>query len=249
MWNYWLGGKDHFEVDRKAGDEILAAYPQLRVNARACRAFLGRAVSYLAADVGIRQFLDIGTGLPTAENTHEVAQRVASGAHIVYVDNDPLVLAHARALLTSSPDGATYYVHADLREPERILADVAPLLDFTRPIALLLLGILGHLEYGTARSAVRMLVDRLPRGSHLVVCDAADTSPAYNAVSRRFQDRFEQKGGVPYHPRSREQIAGFFDGLELVEPGVAFIDEWRPTLSPLGTANHVNEFGGVALKA
>jgi O-methyltransferase involved in polyketide biosynthesis len=249
MWNYWLGGKDHFEIDRGAGDEILAAYPQLRANARACRAFLGRTVGHLAGEVGIRQFLDIGTGLPTAANTHEVAQQVAPDAHIVYIDNDPLVLAHARALLTSSPEGKTHYVHADLREPEHILTQVVALLDFRRPIALLLLGILGHVEYVAARSAVRTLVDRLPSGSHLVVCDAADTSPEYNAVSLRFQDRFEEKGGIPYHPRNHEQIAGFFEGLELVEPGVVFIDQWRPTPNLPWAPPHVDEIGGVGRKA
>src|SRR3954470_11038948 len=176
LWNYWLGGKDHFEIDRTAGDQILAVYPQLRANARAARAFLGRAVRYLAGEVGVRQFLDVGTGLPTADNTHEVAQRVARDARIVYVDNDPLVLAHARALLIGSPEGETTYIHADLRDPERILAEAATVLDLDRPVALLLLGILGHVEYGSARDAVRALLDRLPAGSHLVVCDAADTS-------------------------------------------------------------------------
>src|SRR4051795_10326180 len=121
LWNYWLGGKDHFEIDRTAGDQILAVYPQLRANARAARAFLGRAVRYLAGEVGVRQFLDVGTGLPTADNTHEVAQRVARDARIVYVDNDPLVLAHARALLTSTPEGATDYVDIDMSDPERII--------------------------------------------------------------------------------------------------------------------------------
>jgi O-methyltransferase involved in polyketide biosynthesis len=248
LWNYWLGGKDYFEIDRKAGDEILVVYPQLRANARAARAFLGRAVRHLAGEVGIRQFLDIGTGLPTADNTHEVAQRVAPEARIVYVDNDPVVLAHARALLISSPEGETKYIHADLRETERILAESATVLDHSQPIALLLLGILGHVEYDVARTAVRALVDRLPAGSHLVVCDAADTSPAYNEASQRFQDQYEQDGGVAYEPRSHERISGYFAGLEMVEPGVVFVDEWRPDTSLFGSPIHVDEFGGVGRK-
>jgi O-methyltransferase involved in polyketide biosynthesis len=249
MWNYWLGGKDHFAIDRTAGDEILAAYPQLRANARAARAFLGRAVRYLAADAGVRQFLDVGTGLPTADNTHEVAQRVARDARIVYVDNDPLVLAHARALLVGSPEGETKYVHADLRDPDRIITEAATVLDLDRPVALLLLGILGHVEYGSARDAVAALLDRLPAGSHLVVCDAADTSQAYNDASARFQDRYEPDGGISYEPRSPEKIAGYFTGLELVDPGVVFVDEWRPEPAAVGTSTHVEEVGGVGRKA
>jgi O-methyltransferase involved in polyketide biosynthesis len=245
MWNYWLGGKDHFAIDRQAGDEILAVYPQLRANARAARAFLGRAVRHLAGEVGIRQFLDVGTGLPTADNTHEVAQRVAPDARIVYVDNDPLVLAHARALLVGTPEGRTRYVHADLRDPGRIIAEAAAVLDLDRPVALLLLGILGHVEYAAARAAVRALLDELPVGSHLVVCDAADTSSAYNEASARFQDKYEPDGGVSYEPRSPDRIAGYFSGLELVEPGVVFVHAWRPDRP----GAHVDEMGGVGRKA
>ncbi|WP_214404504.1 SAM-dependent methyltransferase [Pseudonocardia lacus] len=248
LWNYWLGGKDHFAIDRKAGDEILAVYPQLRANARASRAFLGRAVRFLAGEVGIRQFLDIGTGLPTADNTHEVAQRVAPDARVVYVDNDPLVLAHARALLVGSPEGETKYVHADLRDPDLILTETATVLDLDQPIALLLLGILGHVEYGAACGAVRTLLDHLPSGSHLVVGDAANTSEAYNEASAQFQDRYEPQGGVSYEPRSHEQISGYFAGLELVEPGVVFVHEWRPEPSPDWRSVHVDELGGVGRK-
>jgi hypothetical protein len=249
LWNYWLGGKDHFAIDRKAGDEILAVYPQLRANARASRAFLGRAVRHLAGEVGIDQFLDVGTGLPTADNTHEVAQRIVPDARIVYVDNDPLVLAHARALLVGSPEGETKYVHADLRDPDRIVAEAATVLDVRRPIALLLLGILGHVEYGAARAAVDALLDRLPAGSHLVVCDAADTSQAYNEASERFQDKYEPDGGVSYEPRSHEKISGYFTGLELVDPGVVFVDQWRPDPSATWKSMHVDELGGVGRKA
>jgi hypothetical protein len=145
IWNYWLGGTDNFPVDREVGDQILEAFPAIVENARASRAFLARAVRYLAGEAGIRQFLDIGTGLPTANNTHQVAQRVAPECRVVYVDNDPQVLAHARALLTSSPEGATAYIDADLRDPDKILQGAARTLDFTRPIAIMLMGILGHI--------------------------------------------------------------------------------------------------------
>src|SRR4029078_2716612 len=144
IWNYWLGGKDNFQADREAGDEFLAYYPQQLDKARACRQFLSRAVRYLIREQGIRQFLDVGTGLPTADNTHEVAQRLAPESRIVYVDNDPLVLAHARALLTSSPEGACDYLDADIRNPDALLESVAGLLDFSQPVALMLMGIMGH---------------------------------------------------------------------------------------------------------
>ena len=165
IWNYWLGGKDNFAVDRAAGDAWAATFPGVRDIARASRSFLIRSITYLAADAGIRQFLDVGTGLPTADNTHQVAQRVAPEARIVYVDNDPLVLAHARALLTSTPEGATAYIHADLRDPDKILAEAADTLDFTKPIALILSGVLGHVvDIGQARSIVRPLAEAdLPR--------------------------------------------------------------------------------------
>ena len=170
IWNYWLGGKDNFAVDREAGDRVAAMLPIIVTQARADRAFLGRAVRYLADQAGIRQFLDIGTGLPTADNTHQVAQRVAPEARIVYVDNDPLVLSHARALLTSSPEGACDYIDADLREPGKVLSEAARTLDFTQPVALLLLGVLHHIS-GTeqAQEIVRRLVAALVPGSFLAV--------------------------------------------------------------------------------
>src|SRR5580658_670942 len=170
IWNYWLGGKDNYAVDREAGDKVAAMLPSIVAQARADRAFLGRAVRYLAGEAGIRQFLDIGTGLPTADNTHEVAQRVAPDARIVYVDNDPLVLSHARALLTSSREGVCNYIDADLREPDKILAEAAKTLDFTQPVALLLLGVLHHIpDTGQAQEIVRRLVAGLPPGSFLAI--------------------------------------------------------------------------------
>ncbi|GAA5114176.1 SAM-dependent methyltransferase [Pseudonocardia adelaidensis] len=245
IWNYWLGGKDNYQADRDAGDEFLAIYPAQRDKARACRRFLLRAVRYTAAEAGVRQFLDIGTGLPTADNTHEVAQRVAPEARIVYVDNDPLVLAHARALLTSTSEGVTRYIDADLRDPDEILAQAARTLDFSQPIALLLIGVLGHMaDYDEARSIVSRLLEALPPASYLVHCDGDDTSPAYTAALERYRD----SGGVPYNVRTREQIAGFYEGLEPVEPGVVPIQSWRPEPNDIGSPVDVAEFGGVGLK-
>jgi hypothetical protein len=160
IWNYWLGGKDHYPVDRRVGDQILEMFPHIAYLARADRAFLGRAVRYLVGEAGIRQFLDIGTGLPTADNTHEVAQRVAPECRIVYVDNDPLVLTHARALLTSTPVGVTDYVDADLREPDKIVQAAASSLDFAQPVAVMLLGILHHIsDDDEAYAIIDQLVD------------------------------------------------------------------------------------------
>jgi hypothetical protein len=245
IWNYWLGGKDNFQADRDAGDEFLKIYPEQRDKARACRHFLSRAVTYLAVEQGVRQFLDIGTGLPTANNTHQVAQSVAPESKIVYVDNDPLVLAHARALLTSSPQGVTNYIDADLHDPEAVLAEAAKTLDFDRPIALLLIGVLGHVQdYDEARSILRRLLDGLPSGSYLVQSDGTDSSPAYLAAIEMYRD----SGGVPYNARTFEEIAGFYEGLELVEPGVVEIPQWRPEDTPFGRQADVAEVGGVGRK-
>jgi hypothetical protein len=245
IWNYWLGGKDNFQVDRDAGDEFLAVYPEQRDKARACRYFLARAIRYLAVEEGMRQFLDVGTGLPTADNTHEVAQRIAPESRVVYVDNDPLVLAHARILLTSSREGVTHYVDADLHDPATILAEAAETLDFHRPVALFLIGVLGHIaDYDEARSIVRRLLDGLPSGSYLVQCDGTDTSPTYIAAIEQYRDQ----GGVPYNVRSAAQIAGFYEGLDLVEPGVVPIPQWRPAPSRFSGPADVDEWGGVGRK-
>src|SRR5438876_8267911 len=163
IWNYWLGGKDNYAVDRAAGDAYVEVFPGIVDVARAGRAFLARAVRYLALEAGIRQFLDVGTGLPTADNTHQIAQRAAPESRIVYVDNDPLILAHARALLTSTPEGATDYIDADLHDPETILREAARTLDFTKPVALMLMGILGHVkDDDEVRSIIKRLMDALP---------------------------------------------------------------------------------------
>ncbi|MFE7276552.1 SAM-dependent methyltransferase [Streptomyces sp. NPDC057623] len=245
IWNYWLGGKDNYEVDRVAGDAFRKIFPGIETGARAARYFLARAVRHLAAEEGIRQFLDIGTGLPSVDNTHEIAQRLAPDSRIVYVDNDPLVLAHARALLTSTPEGVTNYVDADLRDPGTIVREAGKTLNFDQPVALMLMGILGHIEdYDEARSIVRQLVDALPSGSYLVHYDSTDTSESYVQAIQQYNDG----GSIPYILRSPEQIAGFFDGLDLLEPGVASCSRWRPDAGAWGLPAEVHQYGGVARK-
>jgi S-adenosyl methyltransferase len=244
IWNYWLGGKDNFPADREVGDQVRAVFPAIVENARASRAFLGRSVRYLAGEAGIRQFLDIGTGLPTANNTHQVAQQVAPECRIVYVDNDPMVLAHARALLTSSPEGATDYIDADVRDTEKILHEAAQTLDFTQPVAIMMLGILGNVaDYDLACSIVKRLLDGVPSGSYLVVNDGTNTSEEIVEGAR-----VSGEGGHPYTLRSPEEIAGFFDGLDLQEPGVVSTPRWRPEPSPSGLPAVLDGFCGVARK-
>jgi hypothetical protein len=225
IWNHLLGGKDNFAVDRAVGDQIIESMPQLAQNARLSRAYLARAVRYLAGEAGVRQFLDIGTGLPTADNTHEVAQQVAPDARVVYVDNDPLVLAHARALLTTSPQGATDYIDADLRDADTILREAGRTLDFTQPVALFLMGILGHIEDDKeAKGIIDRILAEFPSGSYLAMYDGSDTSEANNEAVRIWNLSANPK----YHLRSVERITGLFAGLELVEPGVVPVTRWRP---------------------
>jgi S-adenosyl methyltransferase len=234
VWNYWLGGKDNYPADQAVGDAVLAVNPGLALTARQCRRFLVRAVRFLAGEMGIRQFLDIGTGLPTVQNTHEVAQGIAPESRIVYVDNDPLVLAHARALLTdTTPEGVTTYLHADVREPEVILADARNVLNFTQPIAVMLLGILGHAapEFATMRSILARLMAGVPAGSYLVLMDGADT---INEVYRAGVQR-QAELGHPYHLRTVEQFTECFEGMELVDPGLVPVTQWRPDATEVGT--------------
>ena len=227
IWNYWLGGKDNYEVDRAAGDQFSAIYPGIVDIARADRAFLGRVVRFLAGEAAVRQFLDVGSGLPTADNTHEVAQRVAPESRIVYVDNDPLVLLHARTLLTSSPEGTTHYADVNMGDPEMVLREAAKWLDLTQPIGLTLMGVLGHVtDYSEARSIVAGLIDGLPAGSYLAINDSINTSEALEEALRVY----EASGAMPYRTRSLEEFTGYFDGLELVEPGVVLVADWRPDL-------------------
>ncbi|MEU9899843.1 SAM-dependent methyltransferase [Streptomyces phaeochromogenes] len=245
IWNYWLGGKDNYPVDEEAGDAYTAVFPGIVTIARSSRAFLGRSIRHLVEEAGVRQFLDVGTGLPTVDNTHEVAQRIAPESRIVYVDNDPLVLAHARVLLTSSKEGATDYVDSSLYEPDLILAEAARTLDLSRPTALILSGILGHVaDYDRARVLVRALVDGLPSGSYLCVNDGSrGTDPAYEAA----QDGYNETGAVPYFLRPVSQIEAFFEGLELVEPGVVSVPLWHPEKSDTAPTP-IGQHGGLGRK-
>ncbi len=230
VWNHLLGGRDNYAADREAGDMILQTFPGIARVARIQRYFLARAVRFLAGEAGIRQFLDIGTGLPTVDNTHEVAQRIAPESRIVYVDNDPLVLVHAEALLTSAPEGACSYIEADVRDPDRILAEAAKTLDFDRPVALTMLGIMGQLpDSDDPASIVRRLLDALPSGSYLALSDGTDTDVALNEAIAVYN----ANSASSYHLRSLEQIARFFDGLELVEPGVVESSHWRPEVADI----------------
>jgi hypothetical protein len=228
-YNYWLGGKDNFAADRESGDLLAESYPAARVAARANRAFLRRAVGYLAGEAGVRQFLDIGTGLPTADNTHEVAQRIAPDSRVVYVDNDPMVMVHARALLTSTPQGRTQYLEEDLRNPERILShpDLVDLLDLRKPVALMLVSVVHFLpEQAAARDIVRNLLAALPPGSYLTVsCATTDFLTPELAAG---WDESLRTGRSDVYPRARAEFDEFFAGLDLVEPGVVAVSEWRP---------------------
>ncbi|MBA0052332.1 SAM-dependent methyltransferase [Streptomyces sp. AJS327] len=225
VWNYLLGGRDHYAADRVVGDAMAAAAPGIVDVARTSRYFLHRAVRHLAGAEGVRQFVDIGSGLPTVDNTHEIAQRTAPGSRTVYVDNDPLVLAHARALLTGAPRGAVHHVEGDVREPEAILTGAGRSLDLDRPVALLLLGVLGHVPGNReALGLVRRLLRPLPSGSFLVYYDGTSTSPDM----REAQRRYNASRAVPYHLRTPAEIAAAFDGLRLLPPGVVRCTDWRP---------------------
>ncbi|MER6093202.1 SAM-dependent methyltransferase [Streptomyces bluensis] len=245
IWNYWLGGKDNYPVDHEAGDAFIKIFPGITDLARDSRAFLGRAVSHLAGAAGIRQFLDIGTGLPTADNTHDIAQRVAPTARVVYVDNDPLVLAHAHALLTSTPEGVTDYIDADLHDPDLVLREAAKTLDLSQPVALTLMQVSGHIaDYDQARAIVGTLMGALPPGSYLAFNDSVDTHQG-NAEATRL---YNETGAAAYYLRSPQQLAGFFDGLDLLEPGVVPLADWRPDPGAAPSQGEVIALGGVARK-
>ena len=227
VYDYWLGGKDNFAVDRELGDQVVEVYPDVFHSARANRAFLARAVRYLAGDAGVRQFLDIGTGIPTANNTHEVAQRVAPSSRVVYVDNDPMVLAHARALLTSDPAGTTAYVDADLRDVTSILDEASGGLDFSKPVAVLLLAILHFIpDHEDPYGIVARLMSAVPSGSYLVISHAPGEMAADVTAEtvRRLNKLMAQKGTS----RGKAEVAQFYKGLDLLEPGVVGISKWRP---------------------
>jgi len=248
IWNYWLGGKDNYAVDRIAGDRVAQMLPIIVTQARADRAFLGRAIRHLVGEEGIRQFLDIGTGLPTADNTHEVAQRIAPETRIVYADNDPLVLVHARALLTSAPEGVCDYVDGDLRDPEQILAEAARTLEFSKPVALMLFGVLHHIpDTDEAYRIVGRLVGALAPGSFLAINHS--TSAISGAAMEEAVEHWNAVGTPSMTLRTTEQIARFFDGLDLLSPGVVSCSRWRPDPGTGGELPpEVDEFGGVARK-
>ncbi|MFC7484258.1 SAM-dependent methyltransferase [Luedemannella flava] len=248
-YDYWLGGKDNFPADRASGDQIAAAFPTIRLAVIENRAFLRRAVTYLAREAGIRQFLDIGTGIPTANNTHQVAQSIAPTSRIVYVDNDPIVLVHARALLTSSDEGATAYIDADLRDPDKILQapELTATLDLSQPVGLMLVAVMHFiLDEDNPYDLVGQLVSAMPSGSYLTVTQATnDYLPPekikeINAVGQRTR--------VPARMRSKEEFARFFDGLEFVEPGIVSVADWRAENEPQPrpTAAEVSGYGAVA---
>jgi hypothetical protein len=248
VWNYWLGGKDNFAADREAGDRVLAMFPGIVQVARADRAFLGRAVRFLAADSGIRQFLDIGTGLPTVNNTHEVAQGTAPEARVVYVDNDPLVLTHARALLTSTPPGVTAYIDADVHRPSQIIDTAGETLDFSQPVGVMMLGILNFvLETDEAAAIVNHVMDAVPSGSYLVVSHPTlELGGEANAEAMRF---WNEHATPPITARSRAEISRFFEGLKLLEPGLVPCTQWRPDPVDIGEPGpEVPHYGAVALK-
>jgi S-adenosyl methyltransferase len=247
IYDYWLGGKDNFAADREAAEQAVTVYPPILRAVRAQRAFLARAVRYLAEQADVRQFLDVGTGLPTASNTHEVAQAAAPEARVVYVDNDPMVLAHARALLASTPQGATAFLDADLRDPEKILAGAADLLDFRRPVAVLLIGILQLLpDSDDPHAIVARLTAAVPAGSWLAV---------YHPASDIDQDRVAEAvrrvnagSAGTTTLRSHAEIARFLEGLQLLEPGLVQVHRWQPGWAATGHGDQIAAYAGLARK-
>ena len=247
IYDYWLGGKDNFAADRAAGDQAIRAFPDVAVSARANRAFLARAVRFLAGEAGIRQFLDVGTGIPTGNNTHEVAQFVAAESRVVYVDNDPFVLSHARALLASKPEGVTEYVEADLRDPQKIVDTAARLLDFRRPIAVMLMTILQHVDdEDDPGKIVATLMAAMPRGSYLALSHPAKDIDAESMA--KMAERLNRILPESIALRTRSEVATFFDGLELVQPGMVQASKWRP-VNETEAAGPAALWAGIAGKA
>jgi S-adenosyl methyltransferase len=250
MYDYYIGGKNHFAADRAVADQALAAWPAGRIGLRENRRFLGRAVRYLAAQAGIRQFLDIGSGLPTTSNVHEIAQAVDPSSRVVYVDNDSMVLAHARALLASAPQGRTAYIQADLKSPLDILgsATTRSVLDFTKPVALMLVAVLHFLkEEDKPETVVATLLDALPSGSYLA---ASHITMEHDPVGIGIGQRIYREAGLSMNVRDADEFAPLaFSGLELVPPGVVLVSEWRPDSdAPRPTPAEVCCYGGVARK-
>ena len=245
IYDYWLGGKDNYEADRKAAEEVIATQPSILDTVRANRAFLRRAVQYLTGEAGIRQFLDIGTGLPTADNTHEVAQSIAPESRIVYVDNDPIVLAHARALLAGTAEGATAYVQADAREPEKILREAAQTLDFSQPVAVMMLGLLHYIRDadGPDQIVSRLMAGVAP-GSYLTISEATRDIDTHSITqsAARFNT---QRVAAQFTPRTRAEIARYFTGLDLVDPGLVPLPQWRVLANP---AKQIPAYAGMGRK-
>jgi hypothetical protein len=246
VYDYWLGGKDNFAADREAAERVLAVTPGLRFRVRANRAFLVRAVRYLAGEAGVRQFLDIGTGIPAVNNTHEVAQATAPDCRIVYVDNDPIVLAHARALLTSTGQGTTAYIDADLRNPQEILQLAERTLDFSQPVAIMLLGVL-HLVQDSEDpyGIVAQLLAAAPAGSYLAISHPAIDIHSSQAEA---QKRYNERVSTPQTMRTHAEVCRFFDGLSLVPPGVVYVHTWRPDPDTPAPAEVTSAHGGVGRK-
>jgi S-adenosyl methyltransferase len=247
VYDYWLGGKDNFAPDRAVAEAAMREDPNVVEGVRGNRAFLARAVRYLVGQAGVRQFLDIGTGIPAADNTHEVAQDEAPESRVVYVDNDPIVLAHARALLTSEPEGATAYLDADLRNAAEITRAAAGTLDLTEPVAVMLIGILHCIpDEDDPAGIIRQLMDAVPRGSYLAISHPASdiNSPGVGRLASRLNELMP----IRLRFRSRAEVAPFFDGLELVEPGLVRGPEWRPD-SDEDLDNPAAVWAGVARKA
>ena len=248
VYNYLLGGKDHFASDREAGELVLKAYPDTGSSVRANRAFLRRTVRYLAADGGIRQFLDIGTGLPSANNTHEVAQSVAPESRVVYVDDDPVVLSHARALLSSGPEGATGYLDADARDTGKILTEAAQLLDFSKPVGIMLVAVLHCIpDADDSYALAAALKQAVAPGSFLVISHPPSDMQQGAPGLRESMEKLSALMPQPVTPRSQQQVTQFFDGFELVAPGVVPIQQWRPD-SDEEAAARAGMWGGVARK-
>jgi SAM-dependent methyltransferase len=249
VYDYWLGGKDNFPADRAMGEAIAQQVPSIRAQVRAQRAFMGRAVRFLVAEAGIRQFLDVGTGIPSAGNVHEVAQELAPESRVVYVDNDPIVLTHSRALLSSTLAGQLAFILADLRQPETILNDpaVAKTLDLGQPVGLVLVGIMHHLrdDDDDPRGVLTALLDALAPGSYLVL---SQSTPDFDPEAMRGLAEVSERGGIANVPRSFADTERFFAGLELVEPGLVPLPEWRPDLGPAQDTGQSYAYGGVARK-
>ncbi len=246
IWNYWMGGKDNYPIDKEVGAQGLEIDPHIGTMAKSSRAFLIRAVEHLAGEAGMRQFLDIGTGLPAAENTHEIAQRIAPTSRTVYVDNDRSVLRHAQALLTPmTAEGTVAYVDADFHNPEQILEEARRTLDFSEPLTAMFMGVLGHARsYPDMRRIVRVVMDAVPSGSHLILWDGTVDGPEYVALC----DAYAAGGSPdPYHPRTQAEIRACFEGLTFIEPGFGPIIDWRPEPAT-EERQWVAAYGGVASK-